>query len=130
MLWREYMRVVTTIKPKIFVLENVDRFLKSQQFEDLRTATEDGGELSAYSLRWQVLNAADYGVPQARRRAIVIATRKDLGVPLEHPKPTHARNAAARQPTLDGSEESSDRPPSGCLSETRSSHARLQPQTS
>ncbi|MEL5958752.1 DNA cytosine methyltransferase [Streptomyces sp. CLV115] len=110
LLWREYMRVVTTIKPKIFVLENVDRFLKSQQFEDLRTATEDGGELSAYSLRWQVLNAADYGVPQARRRAIVIATRKDLGVPLEHPKPTHARNAAAQQPTLDGSEESSDQP--------------------
>ncbi|NUK07540.1 DNA cytosine methyltransferase [Streptomyces lunaelactis] len=105
LLWREYMRVVTTIKPKIFVLENVDRFLKSQEFEDLTKATEDGGELSAYALRWQVLNSADYGVPQARRRAIVIATRKDLGAPLEHPRPTHARKAAPPQPTLDEHED-------------------------
>jgi DNA (cytosine-5)-methyltransferase 1 len=100
-LWREYMRVVTTIEPNIFVLENVDRFLKSQEFEDLKRATEDGGELSAYTLHSQVLNAADYGVPQARRRAIVIATRKDLGSALTHPRPTHARNAALAQPTLD-----------------------------
>ncbi|MFD3439619.1 DNA cytosine methyltransferase [Streptomyces sp. NPDC058685] len=104
-LWREYMRVVTTIKPKIFVLENVDRFLHSQEFANLAKATEKGGELSSYNLRVKILNSADYGVPQARRRAIVIATRDDLGVPLEHPRPTHARQAAAVQPTLDGRDE-------------------------
>jgi DNA (cytosine-5)-methyltransferase 1 len=102
-LWIEYMRVVTTIKPKIFVLENVDRFLSSRQFDELRTATRRGGPLADYELRSRVLNSADYGVPQARRRAIVIATRKDLGgAPLEHPGPTHARNAPLSQPTLDG----------------------------
>lgn len=101
LLWIEYMRVVTTIKPKIFVLENVDRFLTSQQFEDLRKATAAGGPLAEYELRWKILNAADYGVPQARRRAIVIATRRDLGTPLEHPRPTHARNSELPQPTLD-----------------------------
>ncbi|MGW0119626.1 DNA cytosine methyltransferase [Streptomyces sp. NPDC003327] len=100
LLWREYMRVVTTIKPKIFVLENVDRFLKSQQFVDLQKATEKGGELSDYTLTSKVLNAADYGVPQARRRAIVIATRKDLHTALTHPLPTHSRHTDARQPTL------------------------------
>ncbi|MFJ2675218.1 DNA cytosine methyltransferase [Streptomyces sp. NPDC087525] len=100
-LWREYMRVVTTIKPKIFVLENVDRFLKSQEFSDLAKATEVGGDLSDYTLCAKVLNSADYGVPQARRRAIVIATRKDLGEPLAHPSPTHSRNAGLPQPTLD-----------------------------
>lgn len=110
LLWREYMRVVTTIKPKIFVLENVDRFLRSQQYADLVEATQAGGELSDYSLRAKVLNAADYGVPQARRRAIVIATRKDLGAaPLAHPMPTHSRSTSARQPTLVDDAES-DRP--------------------
>ncbi|MEV0034557.1 DNA cytosine methyltransferase [Streptomyces sp. NPDC050804] len=104
-LWREYMRVVTTIKPKIFVLENVDRFLKSQEFSDLEKATEDGGELSDYTLCAKVLNAADYGVPQARRRAIVIATRNDLGKPLEHPRATHSRTAVPPQPTLDEHED-------------------------
>ncbi|MEV8393961.1 MULTISPECIES: DNA cytosine methyltransferase [unclassified Streptomyces] len=103
-LWREYVRVVTTIKPKIFVLENVDRFLKSQEFSDLKKATEDGGDLSDYTLCAKVLNAADYGVPQARRRTIVIATRKDLGDSLEHPRPTHSRYAAPPQPTLDENE--------------------------
>ncbi|MCX5382223.1 DNA cytosine methyltransferase [Streptomyces sp. NBC_00083] len=104
LLWTEYMRVVTTIQPKIFVLENVDRFLKSQQFEDLLKSTADGGRLENYELRWKVLNAADYGVPQARRRAIVIATRKDLGAALEHPRPTHSRTAQAQQPTFDEAE--------------------------
>ncbi|MFD3483356.1 DNA cytosine methyltransferase [Streptomyces sp. NPDC058665] len=101
LLWREYMRVVTRIKPKIFVLENVDRFLKSQEFEDLKASTDTGGDLDDYTLRWKILNAADYGVPQARRRAIVIATRNDLGTALEHPLPTHARNAGGAQATLD-----------------------------
>ncbi|MFF4560961.1 DNA cytosine methyltransferase [Streptomyces sp. NPDC001435] len=100
-LWVEYVRVVKAIQPKIFVLENVDRFLASQEFESLREATAMGGGLANYTLRWKVLNAADYGVPQARRRAIVIATRNDLGEPLEHPRPTHARNASPAQPSLD-----------------------------
>ncbi|MFF4039149.1 DNA cytosine methyltransferase [Streptomyces sp. NPDC001816] len=100
-LWVEYVRVVKAIQPKIFVLENVDRFLASQEFESLREATAKGGALANYTLRWKVLNAADYGVPQARRRAIVIATRNDLGEPLEHPRPTHARDAGPAQPSLD-----------------------------
>lgn len=103
-LWVEYVRVVKAIQPKVFVLENVDRFLTSQEFEHLRHATSAGGDLANYALRWKVLNAADYGVPQARRRAIVIATRNDLGEPLEHPRPTHARTAGVPQPSLDDTE--------------------------
>ncbi|GAA4013439.1 DNA cytosine methyltransferase [Streptomyces marokkonensis] len=93
-LWAEYVRVVRTIQPKIFVLENVDRFLRSQEFQHLQEATSEGGDLSNYTLRSGILNAADYGVPQARRRAIVIATRNDLGEPLKHPRPTHTRDTA------------------------------------
>ncbi|MFD9038543.1 DNA cytosine methyltransferase [Streptomyces bottropensis] len=104
-LWVEYVRVVAAIRPKIFILENVDRFLKSQEFESLRKATAGGGPLADYTLRWKILNAADYGVPQARRRAIVIATRNDVGEPLEHPHPTHSRAAGPLQPSLDGIEE-------------------------
>jgi DNA (cytosine-5)-methyltransferase 1 len=104
-LWAEYVRVVTAIRPKIFVLENVDRFLKSQEFESLKEATADGGPLADYTLRWKILNAADYGVPQARRRAIVIATRNDVGEPLEHPHPTHSREVVPLQRSLDGVDE-------------------------
>ncbi|WP_128428745.1 DNA cytosine methyltransferase [Streptomyces cyaneus] len=107
-LWVEYVRVVKAIQPKIFVLENVDRFLVSQEFESLKEATAKDGALANYTLRWKVLNAADYGVPQARRRAIVIATRNDLGEPLEHPRPTHAREAGPAQPSLDDPDSSSN----------------------
>ncbi|MEV6502501.1 DNA cytosine methyltransferase [Streptomyces prunicolor] len=104
-LWIEYVRVVAAISPRIFVLENVDRFLKSQEFESLKEATTNGGPLADYTLRWKILNSADYGVPQARRRAIVIATRNDVGEPLEHPHPTHSREVGPLQPRLDGVDE-------------------------
>ncbi|QLE76109.1 DNA cytosine methyltransferase [Streptomyces rectiverticillatus] len=100
LLWQEYIKVVQKVSPKIFIMENVDRFLRSGQFEALREITERGGPLDAYVLRVQILNSADYGVPQARRRAIVIGTHKDLGKAVEHPHPTHARNTHAWQPTF------------------------------
>lgn len=98
-LWREYMRVVTTVKPKIFVIENVDRFMRSSQFAELEAAVnKPDGELRDYWMRVKILNSADYGVPQARRRVIVICTRKDLGVALEHPNPTHAKKGVPVAP--------------------------------
>lgn len=121
-LWVEYVRVVAAIRPKIFVLENVDRFLKSQEFESLKEATADGGPLADYTLRWKILNAADYGVPQARRRAIVIATRNDMGDPLEHPHPTHSREVGPLQASLDGVDEPEQLRPWLAVGETVFSH--------
>ncbi|MEU9276711.1 DNA cytosine methyltransferase [Streptomyces sp. NPDC048342] len=89
-LWREYVRVVAEIEPKIFVIENVDRFFNSPEYRAL-LASNKSGLLRQYNLTARtVLNAADYGVPQARKRAIVIATHKDLPA-LESPAPTHER---------------------------------------
>lgn len=89
-LWQEYMRVVVRAKPKVFVIENVDRFSKSSEFE-LLIHELTVGRLKAWKhVRWGVLNAADYGVPQRRNRSILIASR--IG-PVELPTPTHARDA-------------------------------------
>jgi DNA (cytosine-5)-methyltransferase 1 len=97
-LWREYVRVVKAVAPKIFVIENVDRFFRSHEFDLLRQSAERGGELEDYAFsERKVLNSADYGVPQARRRAIVLATRRDLldlhpdRSPLLHPAATHRK---------------------------------------
>ncbi|UQX01321.1 DNA cytosine methyltransferase [Streptomyces sp. RerS4] len=89
-LWQEYVRVVAKVHPKVFVIENVDRFLKSPQYAELVSAsTTPGHPLHDYTVVPAVLNAADYGVPQARRRVIVICTHKDYAEPLRHPAPTH-----------------------------------------
>jgi DNA (cytosine-5)-methyltransferase 1 len=93
-LWREYVRVVEKLEPKIFVIENVDRFLspKNREFALLQAAMNDG-PLKNYELRADHLVAADFGAPQKRKRAIVLATHKDLAEvhgPLTHPHPTHS----------------------------------------
>lgn len=89
-LWREYMRFITKAKPQVFVIENVDRFSKSPEFEML-LAEVDHGILKNYELSYGVLNAADFGVAQRRRRTIVIGSRVGK---IDLPAPTHARQPA------------------------------------
>jgi DNA (cytosine-5)-methyltransferase 1 len=82
-LWREYVRVLTDIKPMAFVIENVDRFLTSPEFKALESESQ-GGLLSDYKLESGLMNAAEFGSAQLRRRAIVIGTHRDLK-PIEVP---------------------------------------------
>ncbi len=69
-LWKHYVRILDALQPKVFVLENVPELLKSPEFERLRRHVQ-----KTYDLDYGVLNASHYGVPQARKRAIVIGTR-------------------------------------------------------
>lgn len=86
-LWRDYLRVVQIAKPKVFVIENVDRFMRTPEF-GLLLNEADRGALSKYSLSFGHLNAADFGVAQRRKRTFVIGSR--IGrIPL--PEPTHGR---------------------------------------
>ncbi|GAA3442427.1 DNA cytosine methyltransferase [Planomonospora venezuelensis] len=93
-LWEEFVRIVAEIRPKIFVIENVDRFLKSEEFQNLLKIVQPGGLLQNYRLATPpkgepndspakssnryLLNSADYGAIQARRRAMVIGVRMDV----------------------------------------------------
>lgn len=87
-LWRDYARAIVCARPRYFVLENVGAFLKSSQFADLRAATNRAGLLADYDFEAAVLNAADYGAAQARKRTILIGHHRDLPAP-GMPTPTH-----------------------------------------
>lgn len=91
-LWREYLRVVKAANPDVFVIENVDRFMRTAEF-GLLLAEADHGSLARYKLAYGHLNAADFGVAQRRIRTIVIGSR--IG-PIELPKATHAREPTSR----------------------------------
>jgi DNA (cytosine-5)-methyltransferase 1 len=69
-LWRHYLRAVKQVKPRAFVMENVPQLLKSAEYECFERLVRQLG----YQVTAGVLNAADFGVPQRRRRAIVIGT--------------------------------------------------------
>ena len=82
-LWREYVRALDGTQAVVFVMENVPQLLKSRQFAMF---TREVGARGFQLAELHVLNAADYGVPQKRLRAIVIGSR--LGDP-KLPTPTH-----------------------------------------
>lgn len=89
-LWIEYLRAVRQTRPKVFVIENVPEFLKSTQFQTFLGQFETDPALRDYIVDHKVLNAAEYGVPQRRRRGIVIGSR--VGPPI-WPKKTHGPEA-------------------------------------
>ncbi|MFE3516770.1 DNA cytosine methyltransferase [Streptomyces sp. NPDC059166] len=81
-LWRQYLAVVNEVRPKIFVMENVDAFRRSPEFQLLiDEATRPGGLLKDYIIRHELISADEYGVPQRRRRTILLGARKDLVAP-------------------------------------------------
>lgn len=81
-LWRQYMRFVAHFSPKMFLMENVPQLLSSDEFTQIKEAAENLG----YTVAAKVLHAVDYGVPQKRKRAIIIGSK--IGNP-EHPVETH-----------------------------------------
>ncbi|MDO8119713.1 DNA cytosine methyltransferase [Isoptericola sp. b490] len=74
-LWQQYLRAVHQVRPKAFVIENVPEFQRSAQFARLLQLMDSDTLLREYGYAYGVLNAADYGVPQRRRRGIFVAVR-------------------------------------------------------
>jgi DNA (cytosine-5)-methyltransferase 1 len=74
-LWWEILRILTAKRPSYAMLENVDRLLKSptsQRGRDFAVMLASLSELG-YIVEWRVINAADYGMPQRRRRVFIMA---------------------------------------------------------
>lgn len=70
-LFKYYVSVVELVKPKYFVMENVPNLLTAE-CGYFRHEIEELFNKLGYSLEYGVLNASDYGVPQNRRRAVII----------------------------------------------------------
>lgn len=86
-LWEYYAQTLERAQPKYFLLENVAVFLKSSQFQEFRQRTL-AGSLRNYKFDAAVLNAADYGAHQSRKRAILLGWRIDVQPP-SWPVKTH-----------------------------------------
>ena len=82
-----YVRLVKELNPKYCVFENVKGLTLGKHAQFLDELIESLGDAGYDVLTpYQVLNAADYGVPQDRRRLFLIGTRKGLPVP-QYPQP-------------------------------------------
>lgn len=87
-LWWEIHRFLKLAEPKFIFLENVDRLLKSpagQRGRDFAIMLHGLAELG-YVVEWRVVNAADYGFPQRRRRTFIVGQRwKRKRLPFDDP---------------------------------------------
>ncbi len=73
-LFWEIIRATEVIRPKYLILENVDRLLKApsnQRGRDFAIMLAAFNQLG-YSVEWRVINAADYGRAQRRRRVFLL----------------------------------------------------------
>lgn len=124
-LFPEAVRAVRELRPSAFIFENVKGLLRQsfasyfeyvvlmlsypelvhEEQEDWRghrarleqhqTARRRTDELR-YNVVFQLLNAADYGVPQKRERVFIVGFRADLEVEWSFPRPTHSHDALLR----------------------------------
>lgn len=115
-LWSTFMDVVERVEPKAWVMENVPELLSSLEFVEISRRAKRLG----YELVSAILNAADYGVPQRRKRAIVFASRvgtprlpepefRDPALPVENRQASRrswktVRSAIGRLPSPVGTE--------------------------
>lgn len=77
-------RAIAVLQPKIFTLENVAGYRRFSSFWDIVRSLESNG----YEATWQVIDAANYGVPQNRCRLWLVASRVSTPV---IPSPTHEK---------------------------------------
>lgn len=96
-LFREYLSLVEQIQPDVFVIENVKGLLISSNgwFKD---EIVQSIESLGYNVRFGILNAADFGVPQSRERAIFICSKHE---PILLPEPTVDKRATVRDAISD-----------------------------
>ena len=78
-LFFDIVRIARRHKPKIILLENVKNFEKHDEGKTLLRVKIELNKIG-YRVFHKVLNASDYGVPQARKRIYIVAFRKSLGI--------------------------------------------------
>jgi DNA (cytosine-5)-methyltransferase 1 len=91
-----FLRVIRDTRPRVFLLENVPGLAFSGKDDGLVHILNGVKEINRlaqtkYRVHWQVLNAADYGVPQKRERLFLVGSRD--GKLFSFPKPTHFPNS-------------------------------------
>lgn len=129
-LFPEFARAVRELQPRAFIVENVKGLLRQsfrsyfeyivlqltyptitqkrdekwgdhlRRLEDVHTKGRFSG--LRYNVVFQLLNAADYGVPQARERVFIVGFREDLAIDWHFPEPTHSHAALLWEQKITG----------------------------
>ena len=86
----KYGKLIDELYPMYFVMENVTGIAGKRGKTILQQLMEDVEKIG-YTVHISLLDAQDFGVPQRRKRYIIVGERKDMGEHYEYPAPTHER---------------------------------------
>jgi DNA (cytosine-5)-methyltransferase 1 len=95
----DYMRFLEALRPKAYLMENVYGLAYRNQSAPFFDALRSGILELGYSIDYEILNAADYGVPQNRQRLFLVGARD--GGSVSFPRPTHWGEHERRKPPAD-----------------------------
>jgi len=86
-LMLKFADLIETIKPKMFMIENVKGLLSHAEGESLKKIIINLNKNNLYNIVYKVLNAMNYGVPQKRERVFIVGMLKTENIKYEYPKP-------------------------------------------
>jgi DNA (cytosine-5)-methyltransferase 1 len=110
LVWR-YIDIIKHLQPKAFLFENVTGLLsaKNHDGERILPLLEKAFERIGYTISINVMNASEYGIPQRRKRLIIVGLlERDCFV---FPQPTHGLRASGNTPIVTVSDAIDDLPP-------------------
>lgn len=88
-LYKELVKVLNIKQPKYFIFENVKGLMTLQKGAILKKVLDEFGA-AGYFVKYKLLLASDFGIPQKRERVFMVGIRKDLNIQYEFPTETHS----------------------------------------
>ena len=88
-LFYNYIELIKVKQPLFFLAENVAGILSDKHLPEFKKIIQAFKEIG-YDVSYKLLNAKDYGVPQDRKRVIIVGYHKKIGKKFEFPKPTNS----------------------------------------
>lgn len=94
MLYQECLRIIESKKPKAMVFENVKGLMSSKYVDGRKLIDVIASDLDeiGYTVTYEVVDSANYEVPQHRQRLILVGVRKDLGITFVFPEKMEQKN--------------------------------------
>ena len=98
-LYREFARALAQVKPKAFIVENVSGMTRSN-FRPILDDQIQRFSAVGYKVDWKLLNTADYGVAQERKRVIIVGIRNDIDNTFHYPPPVYGNDLEKAYQTI------------------------------
>ena len=105
-LFKEYLRFVSILKPKIFIIENVARLVSHNKGKTIREIQESIEKLG-YKVKYEILQTSDYNIPQKRQRVFIVGYKNiEFNYPEKLKRKVTIKEAISDLPPLKNGEKS------------------------